>query len=123
MSALVTLEASPTTQQYGSPIVFSGRVLYNAEPVPGLTINVKEVSTGTFLAAAETDLNGYYSVAWIPPFEWIGPFQVHTLAAMYEGFWSDPVTLTVTEEKPPVSPIAVLAIIGAVVIALKTFVK
>ncbi len=123
MSAVVTLKATPTTQQHGTPIIFSGRVLYNAEPVLGLTINIFEVSAGTFLAAAETDLNGNYSVAWIPPFDWIGSFQVHTLAAMMEGFYSDPVTLTVTEDKPPISTLAVLAIVGAAVVALKTLIK
>ena len=84
---------------------------------------VKEVITDTFLAAADTDINGEYSVAWIPPFDWIGSFQVHTLAAMMEGFYSDPVTLTVTEDKPPISTLAVLAIVGAAVVALKTLIK
>ena len=121
MSVSVTLKASPTTQQYGVPIVFSGRVLYDGEPVPGLTINVKEVSTDTFLAAAETDLNGNYSVEWVPPFEWIGTFQVHTLAAMLEGFWSTSVTLTITEVPPPVSPnLAIPIVIGLAAVLLLT---
>jgi len=119
MSAVVTLKATPSTQQYGSPIAFSGRILYNGEPVQGLTIHVREVSADTFLVAAETDLNGNYSVAWIPPFEWIGTFQVHTFAAMLEGFWSTPVTLTVTEDKPPVS-LAIPIAIGLAALLLLT---
>ena len=123
MSAVVTLKATPTTQQHGIPIIFSGRVLYNGEPMQGLTILVKEVITDTFLAAADTDLYGYYSVAWIPLLDWIGTFQVHTFAAMLEGFWSSPVTLNIVEEKPTVSPIAIVALIGAAVVALKTLFK
>lgn len=110
----VTLSADPTTQQYGNPIVFSGRVIYNDEPMQGLTINVKEVATDTFLIAGETDTNGYYAVEWVPPFEWIGTFQVHTLAAMMEGFWSNKVTITVTEEAPPTPAMGILGKVGAI---------
>ena len=119
MSAVVTLKATPSTQQYGTPIVFSGRVLYNGEPVQVLTIHVREVSADTFLVAAETDLNGNYSIEWIPPFEWIGSFQVYTFAAMLEGFWSTPVTLTVTEDKPPVS-LAIPIVLGVAALLLLT---
>ena len=121
MSASVTLKATPATQQYGVPIVFSGRVLYDGEPVQGLGIGIWEVISNTGLIGVETDLNGYYSVAWTPPFEWIGTFQVATLAPMMEGFWSPPVTLTVTEEKPPVSPnLAIPIVIGLAAVLLLT---
>jgi len=110
----VTLSAHPTTQQYGAPIVFSGRVIYNDEPMQGLTINVKDVATDTFLVAGETDTNGNYAVEWVPPFEWIGTFQVHTLAAMMEGFWSNKVTITVTEEEPPTPKMDILGKVGAI---------
>lgn len=101
MSAIVTLYANPRKQQYGNPIAFSGRVLYEGSPMAGLNVQVLSMETAALLADLWTDSQGYYQGTWTPTADWIGSFYVHTLAAMYQGFYSDPVLLTVTLEPVP----------------------
>lgn len=62
----------------------------------GLSVNVFEVAGDEFLVAAETDDDGYYLVEWTPDSTWVGTYEVRTLAAAFEGFWSDKVKIKVT---------------------------
>jgi len=98
MSAIVTLDASPKKQQHGNPITFFGMVTYDGEPMAGLNVQVLCVETAALLADLWTDDQGYYQGTWTPTEDWIGSFSVHTFAAMYQGFYSEPVPITVTLE-------------------------
>lgn len=122
MAVTVTLNVNPTTQRYGLPIAFSGTVLEDGVPVDDVNVSIRKVEGDAYITAVATDFMGNYRVEWTPSVEWVGSFQVRARADIYQGFFSPPITITVTDGLPRAGLpwMAFLQIIfGSVLVSIK----
>ena len=103
--ATVTLQARPNTQQYDQPIAFSGSVSVDGIPESGLTVEIRDASTNKLITITETDDIGNYYIEWTPTYDRIGSFKVWTLAKINPEYYSNPVTIIVTEVAVPPPPV------------------
>ncbi len=96
----VTISASPTSAVLGDEITFTGRVLLDGIPAPGLGMTIyldTAPAPPTTLASGDTDSNGYYNIKWTS--NYLGNLPIYALAAAYEGFISPTIIVKITEEE------------------------
>ncbi|MBA7707671.1 hypothetical protein ES703_116547 [subsurface metagenome] len=125
VEGIVTISASPTSAKLGSIITFTGRVLIDGAPIPGLYVGIyldAAPAEPVFLTSGENDANGYYNIQWTS--NYLGNLPIYALAAALEGFYSPTIIVKITEEEPAEVPwLALIALpfaLGVLTVGLCT---
>ena len=108
----VSFNALPKKQTPNQPIIFSGYVYEDGAPLTTQNVIIILVETYEILLDTYTDYEGKYYGEWIPTTDYIGSFNVQAFVPIYQGIYTDPITITVATELPPETP-AILPLLAA----------